>query len=45
MISSSVISLMDNRHNKNIFEMIHCQGHAMCRGQSQNQEKFDNVGH
>ena len=44
MISSYVISLMDNLQNKNIFEIIHCQGHVMCRGQNQNRGKLYNFG-
>ena len=44
MISSSVICLMENLHSKNIFGLIHCQGHVMCRGESQNRGKLDNFG-
>ena len=43
IISSSVNCLMDT--TKIGFEIIHCQGQVMCRGQSQNQGKLDNFGH
>ena len=36
MILSYVICLMKNWQNKNIFEIIYCQGHLMFRGQNQN---------
>ena len=45
MISSSVNCLMDHWHNKNIFAIIHSQGHVMCRGQCQTRGKFDNFEH